>query len=115
MYRLLEVEEIIKAGDQEHLFNHEFEEYGWYEVTELNVGDTIESDDDIPVRRKMTDKTIGKIVKANQDLVIALKEIHDEADHIIGSDRPISVFLEDAHSIRNTAKKALKDFHDNLA
>jgi len=115
MHRLLEIGEIVEDGDQEYIYNHEEEKSDWYGVSVLDMGEAVQKGLDPPIRRKMKDKTLGKIVKANQDLVMAMKEIHDDADHIIGSDDPDTVFMQDAHSIRKTAKKALKKFRDNIA
>ena len=51
-YYYLTERDIIRESDEEWLYNEEFEEYGWYEVSCLSMGDHFQKGVDEKVRRK---------------------------------------------------------------
>jgi hypothetical protein len=55
-YYYLTEKDIIREGDEEYLYNHELEEWGWYEVSVLSMGEHFQTGLDIRIRRKRKQK-----------------------------------------------------------
>ena len=51
-HHYLSERDIIREGDEEYIYNHELEEWGWYEVTCLSTGEHFQKGLDIRIRRK---------------------------------------------------------------
>jgi len=57
-YYYLTEKDIIREGDEEWLYNEEFEEYGWYEVTVLSMGEHFQKGLDEKIRRLRKRETL---------------------------------------------------------
>ena len=52
-YYYLSEKDIIREGDEEWIYNDELDEWNWYEVTILSMGEHFQKGLDIRVRRKL--------------------------------------------------------------
>lgn len=50
-YRYLTSKDIIREGDEEWIYNEELEEWGWYGVTVLSIGEHFQKGLDTRIRR----------------------------------------------------------------
>jgi len=55
-YHYLNEKNVIREGDEEWIYNHELEKWGWYEVTCLSIGEHFQIGLDIRIRRKKKEK-----------------------------------------------------------
>ena len=44
--------DIIREGDEEWIYNDEIDEWNWYEVTSLSIGEYFQRGLDLKIRRK---------------------------------------------------------------
>jgi len=51
-YRYLTPKDIVHDGDEEWIYNEETEEWGWYEVTSLSIGEHFQEGLDTRIRRQ---------------------------------------------------------------
>ena len=51
-YYYLTEKDIIREDDEEWIYNDETEEWGWYEVTCLSIGEHFQKGLDLKIRRK---------------------------------------------------------------
>ena len=51
-YYYLTPKDIVREGDEEYIYNEETEEWGWYEVTVLSMGEHFQEGLDLRIRRK---------------------------------------------------------------
>jgi len=51
-YYYLTEKNVIREGDEEWIYNEELEEWGWYKVTCLSMGEHFQTGLDIRIRRK---------------------------------------------------------------
>lgn len=56
-YYYLTEKDIIREDDQEYIYNEETEEWDWYKVTVLSMGEHFQEGLDIRIRRKRKDNT----------------------------------------------------------
>ena len=52
-YYYLTEKDIVREGDEEWIYNEELEEWGWYEVNCLSMGEHFQEGLDIKIRRKI--------------------------------------------------------------
>ena len=50
-YYYLTEKDIVREDDEEWIYNEELEEWGWYEVTSLSMGEHFQKGLDIRIRR----------------------------------------------------------------
>ena len=51
-YYYLSEKDIVREGDEEYIYNEELQEWGWYEVTCLSMGEHFQKDLDLKIKRK---------------------------------------------------------------
>ena len=57
-YYYLTPKNVIRDGDEEWIYNEEAEEWGWYSVTCLSIGEHFQKGLDIRIRRSRAKQTL---------------------------------------------------------